>query len=93
MSHYAAASVLMCVLSTHAGVPHARGGGGRALRGELHPKNIGQKFLLASREPHAPAMAAGVTADLWSITDIVTMIEAFEPAQAKRGPYKPRKAA
>jgi len=39
-----------------------------------------------------PAMAAGVTDHVWSMADIVAMIEAAEPAPAKRGPYK-KKAA
>ncbi len=37
-----------------------------------------------------PAMAAGVTDHVWSVADIVTMIEATEQAPAKRGPYKKR---
>jgi IS1 family transposase len=39
-----------------------------------------------------PAMAAGVTDHVWSVADIVSMIEAAEPASAKRGPYKKRAA-
>jgi IS1 family transposase len=39
-----------------------------------------------------PAMAAGVTDHVWSVADIVAMIEAAEQPPAKRGPYK-RKAA
>jgi IS1 family transposase len=39
-----------------------------------------------------PAMAAGVTDHVWSIADIVSMIEATEPTTAKRGPYKKRAA-
>jgi IS1 family transposase len=39
-----------------------------------------------------PAMAAGVTDHVWRIADIVSMIEAAEPAPAKRGPYKKRAA-
>jgi IS1 family transposase len=35
-----------------------------------------------------PAMAAGVTDHVWSVADIVAIIEAAEPAPAKRGPYK-----
>jgi hypothetical protein len=35
-----------------------------------------------------PAMAAGVTDHVWSIADIVSMIEAAEPVPAKRGAYK-----
>jgi hypothetical protein len=40
-----------------------------------------------------PAMAAGVTDHVWSVADIVSMIEAAEPASAKRGPYKKRMVA
>jgi IS1 family transposase len=40
----------------------------------------------------APAMAAGVTDKLWSVADIVAMIEADEPAPGKRAPYKKRAA-
>jgi IS1 family transposase len=39
-----------------------------------------------------PAMAAGVTDHVWSVADIVSMIEANESAPAKRGPYKKRAA-
>lgn len=35
-----------------------------------------------------PAMAAGVTDRVWDVKDIVAIIEAAEPAPAKRGPYK-----
>ena len=38
----------------------------------------------------SPAMAAGVTDRLWDMTDIVALIDANEPAQKKRGPYKTR---
>jgi hypothetical protein len=37
-----------------------------------------------------PAMAAGVTDHVWDVADIVAIIEAVEPASAKRGPYKKR---
>jgi IS1 family transposase len=36
----------------------------------------------------APAMAAGVTDHVWSVSDIASIIEAAEPAPTKRGPYK-----
>jgi len=36
----------------------------------------------------SPAMAAGVTNQLWEISDIVALVEAAEPAAAKRGPYR-----
>jgi IS1 family transposase len=39
-----------------------------------------------------PAMAAGVTDHVWSVADIVSMIEAVETAPAKRGPYRKAKA-
>ena len=39
-----------------------------------------------------PAMAAGVSDKLWSLDDIVALIEAREPAAKKRGPYKKRAA-
>lgn len=39
-----------------------------------------------------PAMAAGVTDRLWGIADIVSIIEAAEPAPAKRGSYKKQAA-
>jgi IS1 family transposase len=39
-----------------------------------------------------PAMAAGVTDHVWDVADIVSMIEAAEPAPAKRGPYRKRAA-
>jgi hypothetical protein len=39
-----------------------------------------------------PAMAAGVTDHVWSVADIVAIIEAAEPAPMKRGPYKKQAA-
>jgi hypothetical protein len=39
-----------------------------------------------------PAMAAGVTDHVWSIHDIVAIIEAAEPAPAKRGPHRKQAA-
>jgi hypothetical protein len=39
-----------------------------------------------------PAMAAGVTDRLWSVADIVAIVEAAEAVPAKRGPYKKRAA-
>jgi IS1 family transposase len=40
----------------------------------------------------SPAMAAGVSARLWDVSDIVTLIDKAEAAvpAKKRGPYKPR---
>jgi hypothetical protein len=35
-----------------------------------------------------PAMAAGVTEKLWSMADLVAVLEATEEAPKKRGPYK-----
>ena len=37
-------------------------------------------------------MAAGITDRLWSVEDIVGLVEAAEPKPGKRGPYK-KKAA
>jgi IS1 family transposase len=39
-----------------------------------------------------PAMAAGVTAELWEMTDVVALLDAREAVPAKRGSYKPRAA-
>jgi hypothetical protein len=39
-----------------------------------------------------PAMAAGVTDHVWSVADIVAIIEAAEPAPMKRGTYKKQAA-
>lgn len=36
----------------------------------------------------APAMAAGLSKTLWSMADIVALIDSAAPAPAKRGPYK-----
>lgn len=37
-----------------------------------------------------PAMAAGLSARLWSMEDVVALIDAREAPAAKRGPYRPR---
>ena len=36
----------------------------------------------------SPAMAVGVTDQLWEMKDIVALIDANEPETKKRGPYK-----
>ena len=40
----------------------------------------------------APAMAAGISDRLWSMEDVVALIDAAEEPAKKRGPYKPRQA-
>jgi IS1 family transposase len=40
-----------------------------------------------------PAMAAGVTKRLWSVEDIVDLLDDAEGGTKKRGPYKPRQSA
>jgi IS1 family transposase len=40
-----------------------------------------------------PAMAAGVTDRLWSVEDIVTLLDATDVEPKKRGSYKPRQSA
>jgi hypothetical protein len=37
-----------------------------------------------------PAMAAGVSDQLWEVSDIVTLLEGAEPKRRKRGPYNKR---
>ena len=37
-----------------------------------------------------PAMAAGVTDRVWSLEEIVGLLEQSEPTGGKRGPYKKR---
>jgi IS1 family transposase len=41
----------------------------------------------------SPAMAAGVSKTLWSMGDLVAMIDAAAPKTGPRGPYKKREAA
>jgi hypothetical protein len=41
----------------------------------------------------SPAMQAGVTDQLWSMDDVVAMIDAAAPQPGKRGPYRRRAAA
>jgi hypothetical protein len=41
----------------------------------------------------SPAMAAGLTDALMSMTDLVNMIDAVQPKPGKRGPYKKRQLA
>lgn len=38
----------------------------------------------------SPAMAAGISDTLWSMTDLVEMIDAAQPKPGKRVPYKKR---
>lgn len=38
----------------------------------------------------SPAMAAGITDRLWSLEDVVGMMDAMAPSPTKRGPYKKR---
>ncbi len=40
----------------------------------------------------APAMAAGLSKTLWSMEDVVALIDAQAEPAKKRGPYKPRAA-
>jgi hypothetical protein len=41
----------------------------------------------------APAMAAGVSNRLWSMEDVVALVEARAKPPSARGPYKPRQKA
>lgn len=40
----------------------------------------------------SPAMAAGLSETLWSMTDLVEIVDAGQPQQGKRGPYRQRVA-
>jgi hypothetical protein len=40
----------------------------------------------------SPAMAAGLTDKLWSLTDLASIIDDAQPKPGKRGPYKKRAA-
>jgi hypothetical protein len=41
----------------------------------------------------SPAMAVGVSDRLWSMDDIVALMDEADPAPKKRGSYKPRRPA
>ena len=41
-----------------------------------------------SLEGLSPAMAVGLSATLWSMTDLAEMVDAAAPKPGKRGPYK-----
>ena len=41
----------------------------------------------------SPAMAAGISDTLWSVTDLAEMIDAAQPKPGPRGPYKKAEAA
>jgi len=41
----------------------------------------------------SPAMAAGLSETLWSMTDLAEMVDAAQPKLGKRGPYKKHEAA
>lgn len=45
----------------------------------------------ASLRKLTPAMAAGISDRLWSMEDIVALVDAHEAPPKKRGPYKPRR--
>ena len=38
----------------------------------------------------SPAMAAGISDTLWSVTELAEMVESTMPKPSKRGPYKPK---
>lgn len=40
-----------------------------------------------------PAMAAGLSATLWSLEDMIKMADSYTPQPGKRGPYKKRSAS
>jgi hypothetical protein len=40
----------------------------------------------------SPAMPAGLSDTLWSMTDLAEMVDAAMPKPGKRGPYKKRAA-
>jgi hypothetical protein len=45
---------------------------------------------LHKAHPMTPAMAAGVTDTLWSMTDLAEMVDASLPKPGPRGPYEKR---
>jgi hypothetical protein len=46
--------------------------------------------MLDVKHKLSPAMAAGISDRLWSMNDIVALIDAAEGEPKKRGTYKPR---
>jgi hypothetical protein len=46
-----------------------------------------------SLEGISPAMAAGISDTLWSVTDLAEMVDAAANKPGKRGPYRKRIAA
>ena len=62
-------------------------GGGRGRLGQGPPAGQGRAQGAGGQ---SPAMAAGISPTLWSMTDLAEMIDASLPKPGPRGPYEKR---
>jgi hypothetical protein len=67
----------------------------RGPKGEKRPADVIGNAVVKQHKTlkgFSPAMAAGVSDTLWSMTDLAEMVDAAQPKPGKRGPYRKRAA-